>query len=580
MKPPATLPAALLLGAALLAGALPAQAALLLRVEGGEVAQRANVEAWIGPEGETGRMSYRALAAHAEKQARLALQALGYYDPAIRVSRVEDDGNITCLVRIEPGEPVRIAPGGMQVVLEGPPEDDPLRDWAAANAPREGDVFHHGTYEAFRNGLMQRALTLGYFKAAWRTHRVVVEPEASPPSARIKLELVTGERARFGDVTIADGALDRDLLARFPRFAAGDGYDGDRIAALHRDFARTGWFETVSVKADRDAAVDGSVPVDIAYALRAKNRVGVGVGASTDVGPRVKGQYEKPWINDQGHSFSSYLELAQVRSQLEAVYLVPLADPVTSQLAWTYGLEYEDLNDYEYWLTTVGAENRRQLDNGWRLTRALEVLQETDDFGLSRIRTTLLLPGIGLSRSESAGVQLVTRGWRVATELQGASEALLSDTDILRWTGDAKGIHALGSRTRVILRTSLGAMLAPDIDEVPVSLRFFAGGDQSVRGYDYESLGPVDAAGVLVGGRYLASGSAELDYRFLERWLVAVFADSGSAFDQPAGPDFFTGVGTGVRWVSPIGPLRLDFAWGVTPADTSFNIHFYMGPEL
>ena len=174
----------------------------------------------------------------------------------------------------------------------------------------------------------------------------------------------------------------------------------------------------------------------------------------------------------------------------------------------------------------------------------------------------------------------MTRGWRATGKYQFASDALLSDTTLHRVTADLKGIHSLGDSVRGIVRAGGGALGTDDILDIPVSLRFFAGGDQSVRGYDYESIGPRDALGNLVGGLYQAEASIEFDYRFAERWLVAAFADRGAAFNGSSDAEFVTGVGAGIRWLSPIGPLRLDFAWGVSTDDMPFNVHFYMGPEL
>lgn len=555
--------------------ALPAQAQVLLRIDGLEGELLANVQAYIGPREETERMSFRALSRHADEKAREALQALGYYNPRIETARETSGDTLTCVVTVDPGPPVRITRADFR--LEGGGHDE-LQEFIDTEAPRPGEVFHHGRYEAFKSRLLQAALVRGYFDVRYARHEARVDITRN--EATLVLELVPGARHRFGALTIEGEGLRESLLVRFPRFRAGDWYDATLVAELHRDLVRAGWFETVRIQADPDPAGTLTVPVTLRYSLRQRNRVGLGVGASTDIGPRFKAQWEKPWLNSRGHSLSSYLEVSQVRSQLEASYLVPLNDPVTSQLALTYGLQYEDLNDYDYWLTTAGVEHRKRLRNGWRLTRGVSLERETDDFGLFEASTTLLIPGVTLSRTESEGSPLISRGWRAVARLQYASDLLFSDAEMLRASGNAKAIHSFGERVRGIARIGGGAMKTPDILDIPISLRFFAGGDQSIRGYDYRSIGPEDAQGNVIGGRYNLEGSAEVDLRFAERWLAAAFIDSGTAFDDLDDTQFFNGVGVGVRWLSPIGPLRLDFAWGVSREDTSFNLHFYMGPEL
>ncbi|MFZ5755934.1 MAG: autotransporter assembly complex protein TamA [Pseudomonadota bacterium] len=547
-----------------------------VRTEGIDGELRRNVIAYIGPEEETGRMSYRALARHAEEQARAALQALGYYHPVITVSREGREDKPVCVLRIEAGPPVLVR--DVQVLLEGDRDPRELGEFVALNRAHRGDVFHHGKYESFKTRLLQQALMLGYFDAAWTRQQVRLDTDSN--TADIELSMALGARYKVGQTTIHGEGFEEGLIARFPRFRAGDWYDAGKMAELHRDLVRTGWFENVRIRAEPSDAVDLAVPVDIEYEPRKKNRIGIGAGFSTDIGPRVQLQWEKPWLNARGHSLASYLEMSEVRSQFEASYLVPLSDPVTSQLAYSYGVQMENLNDHDYWLTTAGIEHRKRLPSKWRLIRALDIERETDDFGEREISSTLLIPGVTFSRTDSDGVPLVTRGWRAIAHVQFASRDLLSDADMLRGTLDAKVIHSLGERVRVIARGGVGAMATDDILDIPVSLRFYAGGDQSVRGYKYESIAPEDINGDLVGGRYRAETSIEFDWRFAERWLVAVFADRGTAFDDVSESDFVTGAGAGIRWLSPIGPLRLDFARGISEDDPPFNVHFYMGPEL
>ncbi|MGB4344512.1 MAG: BamA/TamA family outer membrane protein, partial [Moraxellaceae bacterium] len=124
-----------------------------------------------------------------------------------------------------------------------------------------------------------------------------------------------------------------------------------------------------------------------------------------------------------------------------------------------------------------------------------------------------------------------------------------------------------------------GSIVTSSFDDVPVSMRFFAGGDQSVRGYDYKSISPRDELGIAVGGRNLATGSLEYNYTVYPKWRVALFTDAGSAFNSVNEP-MKVGAGTGVRWVSPLGPIRLDFAWSVSEPEVDFRIHFFMGPSL
>ena len=111
-------------------------------------------------------------------------------------------------------------------------------------------------------------------------------------------------------------------------------------------------------------------------------------------------------------------------------------------------------------------------------------------------------------------------------------------------------------------------------------MRFFAGGSQSIRGYQYETVTPVDATDAYIGGRYLTAGSFEYGYQFAEKWRIGLFVDAGTStndFSEPVS----IGVGTGIRWMTPIGPVKVDFAVPVnSDTDTKYTFHLYIGPEL
>jgi translocation and assembly module TamA len=132
---------------------------------------------------------------------------------------------------------------------------------------------------------------------------------------------------------------------------------------------------------------------------------------------------------------------------------------------------------------------------------------------------------------------------------------------------------------QVIGRLDVGSILTSMFSKVPYNLRFFAGGDQSIRGYDYKSLSAQED-GYLIGGQQLAVGSLEYSYRFKPKWRGAVFVDAGNAFDQHFNDPIKVGAGVGVRWASPIGPIRLDVAAGISEASVPIRLHFFIGPPL
>ena len=132
---------------------------------------------------------------------------------------------------------------------------------------------------------------------------------------------------------------------------------------------------------------------------------------------------------------------------------------------------------------------------------------------------------------------------------------------------------------RVLIRGELGYTEVTDVTELPASIRFFAGGDSSVRGFAYESLGPEDESGDVIGGRHLATGSLEVDHPITERWHLAAFTDAGNAFNTINEFEPRHSAGLGVRWRSPLGPIRLDIARAIDE-HRDWRIHLSMGPDL
>jgi translocation and assembly module TamA len=191
----------------------------------------------------------------------------------------------------------------------------------------------------------------------------------------------------------------------------------------------------------------------------------------------------------------------------------------------------------------------------------------------------LLIAGANWRKLVTDDPLFTHNGWKVNIDLQAAHDAALSDTSVARMRVYGKYIHSLTPSDRLIVRGDGGAMLVSDFDRLPPLLRFFAGGDVSVRGFDFEELGPKNAGGQVIGGRYLAVGGVEYEHYFLEKWGAAVFADVGNAFDK-FGEDMAYGFGAGARWKSPVGLVRADVAMGFFDGANTFRLHLVLGPDL
>ncbi len=536
-----------------------------------------NAEAFIGEVEGRSEQRLRRYVPTAVRQVTDALRALGYYQPSIEWEMLQRELP-TVRLTVTPGAPVHIR--SVSVTINGPAGDDPTFLPVLPEKPAVGDVLNHGHYDALRQTIRNRALRLGYFDGGFSRHRLIVDPEQRV--ADMELVFDSGERYRLGEVSFSgDTDIGQPLLRQFVTISPGEPYHADKVATLNGDLSNSGYFREVLVDANPAEADDFVIPVKVRLSIRQPRSVSAGVGFSTDVGPRFRGTWREHWINEMGHRRGAETELSKPRQSLSTWYELPLDPPMTDSIRLSAGYQREHIEDVESERLTLGQQWQHELDNGW--LQILSMRWEGERFRIGDApssTSSLLLPGAGYSKLRADTALDPSRGYRLQFDVTGSHRAALSDADILHVSVLLKGLITLADRHRFLGRFQFGGVATNSFEDVPPSLRFFAGGDQSVRGYGYETLSPEDSDGSLVGGRYLLVGSLEYQYELFERWRAAVFYDRGNAIDNPFDP-LANGAGMGVRWVSPVGPLRFDIAKGLDPEfGGEWRVHFSMGPEL
>ncbi|MGH8379374.1 autotransporter assembly complex protein TamA [Pseudomonas sp.] len=559
-----------------------AQSELVVRIKPANNELKANVEGYIGSLGKRDEEALLRFSRGAVEQAHKAAQALGYYQAQID-SEVKPpakaDKDPQLILSIEPGEPVHLR--DVTIRIDGPASELKTFRMPDSKALRSGEVLNHGHYEDAKRLIQNQAARYGFFSGRFVRQRLAVDPQAGV--ADIELIYDSGPRYRLGKVSFAgDTPFDETLLQRMVPFKADTPYDSELIAELNNALQSSGYFEGVRVDAAPTAAVQQSIPVAVQLNTRKPRTMGLGLGFSTDVGPRGKANWTRHWVNPQGHSYGWETELSAPRQNVGLWYDIPLDPPLTDKLRFAGGYQNEEIagTDTLSKLLTVGPEWHSKLPSGWQRVVSLKYQREEyrlgDDSGLSN----LLMPGVSYSYLRSDNRIDPHNGYRLQFDVQAAKEGLVSDTNLLHANVLLKGLTTLGQKHRILGRVQFGGSATNDYQgSIPPSLRFFAGGDQSVRGYDYQSLSPENSDGDRIGGRYLVAGSAEYQYEVAEKWRVATFVDQGNSFNNLEFPSLKTGVGIGVRWVSPVGPLRLDLAHALDD-DGGFRLHFSMGPEL
>ena len=531
----------------------------------------------------------RRLYAQAPDQVRAALAPYGYYEAQTTgaLQQQGDDWLVTLNVRA--GEPVRVT--SVDIVLDADAAAVPSVRRARRVIERlQGQTLNHGSYDAARDALSAQLTANGFLDARLLTHRV--EVTRADHSAAIKLEWQAGPRYRYGAVHFNNSQFDAGFLQRYVPFKRGDYFSQEQLLVLQQALNGADYFAVVNVMPDVDETHAGVVDVVVELAPAKRSIYTGGPFIGTDTGFGVRAGMERRWVNRRGHKWKNELVVAQRLKTLSTQYSIPL--PGDNQRSYNLGANFRDADTVTSQSRTVElAANETRQWRGWTRIVGVHALsgtftvgkrgREPDDApGIEHGRSTLLFAEGSLSRKQMDNPAFVHDGWSLLLAARSTAGPLLSDASFSEITADAKWIHAFGNRdrNRLILRGSAGSMWTSNFSALPPQLRFFAGGDRSVRGYGFQAIGPRNAAGRVIGGEHLLVASTEVEHYFTRDWGMAAFVDTGNAF---SGTDYRPkiGAGLGVRWRSPVGMIRLDVGTPVRDDDArGVQLHLVIGPDL
>lgn len=577
----------LAIGLLCIALAVPVEANVLrYRVQGVNEELRENIRAYLGESPQDEKSAERFLAT-AEERTSQALQALGVYEHSVKLSVDRSTDPWRAILELEAKAAQRYTSVSISITGEAR-NDEAVTALLREHAPRVDDVVHHGRYEAFKTKLQQRVRQRGYFDAELSGHRVTLDIGAN--TAELDMVLDSGVRYRFGELKSDSEMIDPGLLNRLRPFAPGDYYLQSKLLELRQRLMRLGYFSSVVVLPDLPSRKAPEVPLRVDITRAPRHSYELGVGYSTDTQQRVSLAWRSPLLNRFGHSQETLLRWSPVNPEARLTYSVPLDDPANDVVQLIARLENNEFGDLES-LQREFQLRREQTSAGRVRGLQLRALNEqwgvfSDDFDAS-----FLLTGVSLSsRQRSGSVIDPSGGYSRFLSAEVAGAALGSDQNLFRLYGSVTGVRRVSQNWRVVGRAEGGFLWSESRrpDELPPSLAFFAGGDNSLRGFAYQSVGREVSARSLsdesrkrvlvVGGTRLATGSIELQRYFGERWRGALFMDAGDAFVD----DFETnvGVGFGVHYLSPVGALRLELANPVTRSNGSWRIHINIGAEF
>ena len=581
------------------------------------------------------RLSRRRLeqmVADAELQAAAALRPFGYYDAKVSSELISTgDRNWRIVLNVEKGPPVIITDYEITVTGDGR-EDSGLQEWRGNWPLVTGQIINQATWEELKDTALRLCSAHGYLNAKFIQQEIRLDLVNN--QASLVLTLDTGMQALMGTIVFNQDSVTPVVLENLPRFTEGQPYDEWLLEQFRLDLWRTGYFENIEVVEERRLEeVPPRVNLVLNMEERKRNTYQGGIGYGTDTGIRAQAMWTRHLLSTRGDSLDVGIGWQQVRNELQFRTNYRQPRTVAARQYWTAELAFrtqrqkfkvrpgdivEDSvtiaegNVYDYsfrpgWLIVRGLdEGRQQIHEHW----FVEFLKETNSFSpvepgpdakpMARLeeeeRETVSEPSENLSVGVSwdwpsvRGNGFETMGRRHRAHIFTSNTAWGSDFDFSQVYVSSAWITNWSKRWKLLLRGEVGysnadvlertteadgKLIRLSVTELPYLYRFKAGGSQSVRGYGFEDLSNNN-----VGSNNIITGSAELEYRFLEKWSAAAFFDVGNAFNDWDRMKLRKGVGVGIRWYSIAGPIRLDVANAIDEPGNPWRIHFTIGTPL
>lgn len=511
--------------------------------------------------------SIKTLYSESSNEIRKAIEPFGYFKPEITSQLYQQHEQWHAVFHVEPGPLLTITNINTEITGEG--KDNFALQRLLKHFPLKiGRPLLMSKYSEAKQKLFAIASQEGYLNAKLTTHTILIDRKHY--TVIITLILDTGPRYYFGQTSFAKNPLSEQLLQRFLPYKPGEPYSTTKVVTLQDDLNNSGYFQQASVTPLIEENTNYQVPIDVSLTPRKSQQYLVGAGYGTDTGVRGIAAWEWRYLNPMGHRMSAGIQLSQIQTSAQATYSIPGNHPAIDRYDFT-GSILQNIFPTSTSITQQLGFAAITSNDDWQRTLGL-------NYKISRFRfdnqTTeishLLIPSVTWRKLSADNTMFTKNGNRFTFNLQGASDSLLSDTNFFQIQLADKFIRTPYKNTRIILQGNLSYTAAHDYNRIPPELRFYAGGSQNMRGYNFQQLGP---------GRYLTFLSAEAQYQIFNKWYAGIFYEVGNAYDHLP-MQLQQDAGISLTWTSPVGSVHISLAKSTSEQGKPVKLQFYMGPDL
>jgi len=505
----------------------------------------------------------------APQEIKHAIEPYGYFKATIE-SQLSQKGDIwTARFILHRGPRLHIA--HLEVNITGPGQDNTALKRLLMKFPLQpGQVLETEKYETAKKSLFQVANNQGYIKAVLEKKEIRIDLKKY--TADVILSLDTGPRYYFGAIKFDQTTFSPEFLNRFLPFQEGEPFSSQKLLLLQQNLSNSHYFQQVSIFPNIEQPNGYQVPVDVGLKATKSQKYDVGFGYGTYTGPRLTLGANLRHVTDTGHYVKMQMKVSPILQGLAAQYVIPGHNPLTD--AYTLGVNVERfLPKNGHSISKNLSFSYTTLWQGWKTTPTLTYLRENYfiEGQPSSHNSRLFIPSLALTRIKADDLIIPRSGHKIDFVIRGASTQMISNTNFVQTEVKGKYIFSPTPVSTVVLSGDFGYTVVENIRSLPLTLQFFAGGMNSVRGFPYTYFGP---------GRYLKTGSVEYRHHIIDKWSGAVFYDLGMADDHINAP-MGHGIGIGAIYDSVVGPVRLYTGFGkLKDKPRHFDFEFSIGPEL
>lgn len=516
----------------------------------------------------------------ARVDAQKLIATLGYFSPVITITSTPSADNIgprKIAIQVAAGEPVQVSQ--VLVNFSGPITNDPN---AAAQRQRirdswslpVGNRFTQSRWDAAKQQALRQLSSERYPTGTIETTLADIDPQTQ--QARLHVTLASGPAYQLGALDITGLAhFDVTLVQRLARIPSGADYDQKLLVEAQQRLTSSGFFDSAFITIDTSSdPANARVLVTLREAKLQK--IVLGVGFSTDAGARLSVEHLHNLVPGLGWRAASKLS---VDRETQAMGVSLLAPPNSANWRWNTSaiVVHQDIGSFDITsqrLRAGATQEGKRIDRSYYLQYDRADSATTDEAQAVVAQTLSVNYSFTLRNFDA--MPFPSRGWAWGAEVGGGTTLGANREPytrlLTRWQhflplgqdGNTPNLRA----GRFVIRAQAGAVLAKEGVALPATQLFLTGGDNSVRGYGLREIGTDLKGDQVSAGRYLTLGSVEWQRPItwkglLTDWEGALFVDAGAVADKPAELRARVGVGAGVRWKSPVGPLQIDLAYGL-----------------